>query len=305
MSGLGTIDVDMILDLFKGSRGPGYVLEFSDPRFAQFMREVAAVDIEAARYHTLDPSTGRRVRVSKGKRLRAFLASAPEPTVVKVLNALWQYRARYVDEGLYAPVPDGGERLAQVIRSLYGRPVDGMGRASTPSARPDTVHPEPSASRIAELLGEFQSIMQLDPQPRGYAFEAFLKAVFDAWGMQARRGWRNTGEQIDGSFLLGGEVYLVEAKWQATPSNAAALHAFQGKLEAGAEWTRGLFVSYSGFTPEALPAFVSRRVILMDGLDLYEALSRQLCMRTVVAEKVRRFSETRRPYVLVRELFPS
>lgn len=305
MSGLGPIEIDLILDLFEGSRGKGYVLEFSDRTFSAFMREVAAVDIEAPRYQATDLRTGGTSRASKGKRLRAFLASVPEPTVVKVLNGLWQYRARYVDEGRYAAVPDGGERLAQVIRSIYGKPVDGMGRAPTPSAKPDPLHPEPSTGRIAELLAQFQSIMQLDPQPRGYAFEAFLKAVFDAWGMQAKRGWRNTGEQIDGSFLLAGQVYLVEAKWQAAQSNAAALHAFQGKVEAGAEWTRGLFVSYSGFTTEALPAFVSRRVILMDGLDLYEALSRQLCMRTVIAEKVRHFSETRRPYVGVRELFPS
>jgi len=297
MSSLGQIDIDMILDLFEGSRGRGYVLEFSDRSFSTFMRDLAAVDIDAPRY--------RADGNSKGRRLRTFLATASEPTIVKVLNGLWQYRVRFAEEGRYAPVPDEGERLSQVIRSLHGSPLKGMGRAQKSPVKADTAHAGPSARRVGELLEEFRAIMALEPQPRGYAFESFLKALFDTWGMQARRGWRNTGEQIDGSFLLGEEVYLVEAKWQQAQSNAAALHAFQGKLEAGPGWTRGLFVSYSGFTLEALEAFVSRRVILMDGFDLHEILDRGLSVRAVLSEKVRRFSETRRPYVQVRELFPS
>ena len=38
MSSLGQIDIDMILDLFEGSRGRGYVLEFSDRSFSTLQR---------------------------------------------------------------------------------------------------------------------------------------------------------------------------------------------------------------------------------------------------------------------------
>jgi hypothetical protein len=47
--------------------------------------------------------------------------------------------------------------------------------------------------------------MQLAAQPRGYAFEKFLKDLFDTFGLQAREAFRLRGEQIDGSFLLGQE----------------------------------------------------------------------------------------------------
>jgi hypothetical protein len=51
------------------------------------------------------------------------------------------------------------------------------------------------------------------------------------------------------------------------------LHAFHGKLEQKAAWTRGLFISHSGFTKDGLHAFGhGERVVCMVGLDLYDAL---------------------------------
>jgi len=106
---------------------------------------------------------------------------------------------------------------------------------------------------LASLKAELLHVGDLPPHQRGYAFEAFLKRAFDASGLAAREPFRNTGEQIDGSFVLGDEVYLFEAKWQAALTPAADLHVFHGKLDQKAAWTRGLFVSFNGFTPEASP----------------------------------------------------
>ncbi|MFN4235884.1 MAG: restriction endonuclease [Vogesella sp.] len=116
--------------------------------------------------------------------------------------------------------------------------------------------------------------------------------------------FRLRGEQIDGSFVLQGETYLVEAKWQSAPTGAADLHAFHGKIEQKAAWCRGLFVSNSGFTSDGLVAFgKGKRVICMDGLDLYEALDRELPLNHVLERKVRRAAETGYPFEQVRDLF--
>ncbi|MGY3362469.1 hypothetical protein ACVWZK_009132 [Bradyrhizobium sp. GM0.4] len=40
------------------------------------------------------------------------------------------------------------------------------------------------------------------------------------------RSCRLVGEQIDGSFLLGDETYLLEAKWQNEQTGIGELHAF-------------------------------------------------------------------------------
>jgi len=51
-------------------------------------------------------------------------------------------------------------------------------------------------------------------QARGYAFERFLKNLFDVWSLDARGSFKLVGEQIDGSFLHGSSVYLIEARWR-------------------------------------------------------------------------------------------
>jgi predicted protein tyrosine phosphatase len=147
---------------------------------------------------------------------------------------------------------------------------------------------------------------KLEPHARGYAFETLLRDLFNVFGLQAREPFRLRGEQIDGSFVLQGETYLIEAKWQADKTGVADLHTFHGKLEQKAAWTRGLFVSNSGFTEDGLVAFgKGKRVICMDGLDLYETLSRELPLNHVLESKVRRAAETGLPFARVRELFPA
>ncbi|WP_232440920.1 restriction endonuclease [Burkholderia ubonensis] len=144
----------------------------------------------------------------------------------------------------------------------------------------------------------------LPPHPRGYAFEAWLKEAFDCFGLEAREPFRHRGEQIDGSFVLQGETYLVEAKWQSEQTGAADLHAFHGKVDQKAAWARGLFVSNSGFTADGLAAFGrGKRVICMDGLDLFDALDRQLPLNHVLERKVRRAAESGLPFERVRDLF--
>ena len=51
--------------------------------------------------------------------------------------------------------------------------------------------------------------------------------------------FRNKGEQIDGSFVLQSETYLLEARWESAKTSAADLHAFHGKLEQKAAWAPG------------------------------------------------------------------
>ena len=159
--------------------------------------------------------------------------------------------------------------------------------------------------KLANLKAELISLSDLTPQARGYAFEKFLKQLFDAYGLAAHDPFRLRGEQIDGSFQFANEVYLVEAKWQDQPIGVAELHTFHGKIEQKAAWTRGLFVSNSGFTDDGMVAFGrGKRVICMDGYDLYETLDREIPLNHVLERKVRRAAETGSPFIRVRDLFP-
>ncbi len=148
----------------------------------------------------------------------------------------------------------------------------------------------------------------LKSQERGYAFEGFLSELFALYKLVPRGAFRLVGEQIDGSFHLKNEFYLLEAKWQDPRVGVAELLTFNGKVEGKAQWSRGLFVSYSGFSEDGLHAFAQGRrtsIICMDGLDLSHVLSGRIDFVEVIERKARRAAETNRAFVPVRDLFGS
>jgi hypothetical protein len=155
------------------------------------------------------------------------------------------------------------------------------------------------------LIDRLIGLGKLKPQDRGLQFEGFLTDLFAAYELAPRGAFRLTGEQIDGSFRLNSETYLVEAKWHGPQIGFADLMTFSGKVSGKAAWARGLFVSNSGFTIDGLEAFSRGRqtnLICMDGLDLYEMLARRVSLTAVLEAKARRAAETNRACVPVREL---
>lgn len=161
------------------------------------------------------------------------------------------------------------------------------------------------ATKAQELATLLIEITKLDPQIRGLRFEGFLNELFMSFGLAPRSAFRLVGEQIDGSFKLQEQTYLVEAKWHHPKIGFADLMTFSGKVAGKAAWSRGLFVSYSGYTAEGLEAFSRGRqtnLICVDGLDLYEILSRKVSLVAVLEEKARRAAETNRAFVAIRDL---
>lgn len=289
MPNIRAIDMMFLDDLFE--MGGGYVLNFSNSTFSRFFADELNVDID-------DPMYAEQGG-SKGKRLRCFLQKVDVLTVIRTLKALWEYReAIRQRDGKPETVQNAQGRLLSLINRLEGKP----------DAQPAGQAPQPAFDRpkLIALRNDLIGFVQLTPQARGYAFESLLRDLFNVFGLEAREPFRLKGEQIDGSFLLQGETYLVEAKWQEAQTGVADLHTFHGKLEQKAAWTRGLFVSNSGFTEDGLIAFGrGKRVVCMDGLDLFETLSRELPLNHVLERKVRRAAETGLPFARVRDLFPT
>jgi len=193
------------------------------------------------------------------------------------------------------------------LPNAHGRFLELLARiGDTPApAKPSpTVEPNFAKANYAELQASLLFLGTMAAQARGFAFEKYLKQLFDAFDLEARSAFRIVGEQIDGSFLLGDETYLLEAKWQNEQTGIGDLHAFHGKLDQKAAWARGLFVSYSGFSDQGLQAFGrGKRVICLDGADLAEAFTRALGLPDVLNRKVRRAAETGAAFVRVRDLF--
>lgn len=268
------------------------MLDFSDASFANFFASELKVNIDDRKYAVNGGS--------KGKRLRYFLQSCDDATAVLTLTALWEHRSEHLARtGGEDPVVNAESRYQGLITRLSGR--------ATPQASGRSANAGPvDKQQIAKIKADLLQVTSLGPHARGYALEGFLKGLFNAFGLAAQDPFRLKGEQIDGSFLLGTDVYLLEAKWHGQPIGVAELHTFHGKIEQKAAWTRGLFVSNSGFSEDGLVAFGrGKRVICMDGLDLYEMLDREIPLDQVLERKVRRAAETGMPFLRVRDLFPS
>lgn len=288
MSRVTTIDMLLVKDLFQGD--PGYVLNFSNATIAEFFARELGVDIYDQKY--------AKNGTSKFNRLRCYLQDVDAKAAARTLTALWDYReAVRQSERRDEIVPDARARLMDLVRRLDG---------GKPPESQQPAKPKMDKALLERLSGELLKVSQVQPpQKRGYAFETFLKDLFDAYGMIARASFRLVGEQIDGSFVLSDEPYLLEAKWQNGYTDAADLHAFHGKCEQKASWTRGLFLSQTGFSEQGLVAFgKGKRLICMDGLDLFDTLRRGLHLQDVLLAKVRRAGEQGTPFVRVRDLFP-
>lgn len=141
------------------------------------------------------------------------------------------------------------------------------------------------------------AMKSMAPHPRGFRFETWLAELFSSFRLAPRSSFRNTGEQIDGSFRLNDEFYLMEAKWHQNRTPAADLHIFEGKLSTKAIWTRGVFISWMGFSPEGLAAFgKGKRVICVSGYDLYHSLSHRIALPELLDAKLRHAAETGETY---------
>ncbi len=290
MARIGMMDKLLIEDVFD--MGGGYVLDFSNPTFTQFFTDEIGVDIDEAQYFASGSS--------KAKRFRCFLRLADDKTAAKAIKALWEYRELKRLQARHPENVEGAQhRVEALLKTLGG--VSNQGQASLA----EQTHSAVEKAKLAKIKENLLGLHQLAAQARGYAFETFLKELFDAFGLAAREAFRLRGEQIDGSFQLGHETYLLEAKWQNPQTGVADLHAFHGKLEQKASWTRGLFVSNSGFTEDGLAAFgKGKRLVCVDGLDLYDIMHRGIPLGEALERKIRRAAETGHPFARIRDLYP-
>lgn len=93
-------------------------------------------------------------------------------------------------------------------------------------------------------------------QKRGRAFERILNGMLSKEEMEPRTSMRPSGEEIDGSFAIGENFYLLEAKWHSSPIPASSLYAFKGKVDGKITGTVGVFFSMSDYSKEAVDALL-------------------------------------------------
>lgn len=261
----------------------GYLLDFSDRTITYFFDEELNIDIDDEQY--------KEDGTSKAKRVRCLLKKVDADTALRILDKLWLYKMSIDPSG-------STENLAEyqaLIESI--KTSDDNSSAGLP--------PKNSFTGIdyRHLTLEMDRIKLLKPHPRGYEFEIWLNELFKVFRMDPRGSFRNVGEQIDGSFRMDGSHYLMEAKWHNKETPASDLHSFQGKLNGKASWTRGVFISWHGFSREGLRAFGNgNRIVCISGKDIHQCLKSRIPFPVLLEAKLRHASETGQCYIAYEDI---
>jgi hypothetical protein len=85
-----------------------------------------------------------------------------------------------------------------------------------------------------------------DRAKAGLKLERLLWRLLDLHRLRPTAGFRVEGQQLDGSFKLGGFVYILEAKWTGKKVSGKDLSWADKKVSDKSRHTRGVFISIAG-----------------------------------------------------------
>jgi hypothetical protein len=258
--------------------GSGYVLNFSNRTFREFILDSTGKDIDEDRYNYASGS--------KANRLRAFWQKETNAVVGKLMSDLLDYT------GERSPL-EGDCRLI-VARLLHNGSVTHAKTVSFSAVEDSSALLQPS-QKLARLRDDFlQLAAQSDRAKAGFALERLLNELFGLFQLHPRQPFRVVGEQIDGSFELDNQIYLLELKWEKGPLPEAPLLVFRGKIEGKSTFTRGVFLALNDISADAKDAVTrgkSPSFFVMNGHDLMMILSDAISLPDYLRKRVRLLAE--------------
>src|SRR5271170_8041584 len=255
----------------------GYVLDFTNQSFAEFVRDGTGRDIYDSRY---DYQRG-----SKANRMRAFWQKEDNALVGKLMGDILDYRGE--------PGPLDETCRLIVYRLLHKTPVN---RTDTgPQHKEQSPQHHERSRLLGELKEEFSRLsVESDRSKAGLALERLINRLFDVFQLRPRQPFRVVGEQIDGSFELDGQIYLLESKWENDPLPEADLLVFRGKIEGKSTFTRGVFIALNDISIPARDAITRGKApsfFVMNGHDLMMILSEAISLTDFLRKRVRLLAE--------------
>jgi hypothetical protein len=244
--------------------GSGYVLDFSNRTFDEFIADSTGCEIYDSCY---DCGSG-----SKANRLRKFWQVEENGVVGKLMSDILEYGTEKILFGEKQDLEASCHRI--VARLLQKDPIP---EARAADQRNESASEPRRYRELAQLKEEFLRLaIESDRSKAGLALEKLLNRLFGLFELRPRQGFRVVGEQIDGSFELDEEIYLVESKWENNALPEADLLVFRGKIEGKSTFTRGVLIALNDVSKEARDAITRGKApsfFVMNGHDLMMVLS--------------------------------
>lgn len=274
MSCILQIEKQILEDLF-GMKS-GYVLDFSNRTFKEYIFDTLGIDVYE-RY--------AEGNLSKAKIMRRLYQDLSDQQLAMLLKAFLDY----IEEFGHSNDANRMKKAWKIVERLSGeRMRDDNGDEG------NGFNFKYFLKRLIDL-----SSSETSKQNKGYEFEKYLRDLFDAAGLKPRESYRVKGEQIDGSIEFNGNVYLVEAKWTGGPVNRSDLVVFADKVSRKSKFTRGIFVSHSGYVENAVETYAigkTPEIILIDMKEMTWALENGIDIEDILSKKVRKLIEEGKIY---------
>ena len=255
--------------------GGGYVLNFTNREFEEFMKDVVSYNIYQ-KYPGL----------SKAKMLRRFIEDESDAYVGKMIILLINYmKSNSLDKNI---------AQEDIVRLYdFGRKKLGKGSVS----HQNTITSPNNALKVdfEHLKRDLLNIEKKQTQQqKGYAFEIYLKHLFEAFNLDVRASYRTENDQIDGSFILNGNTVLIEDKYRTTEISKDDLLLFSHKIETKSPFTKGVFVTLSRPSDKVIEYFYdkSSRFILFTVEEIYILLENKNSLINILTKKFRHLEET-------------
>jgi len=261
----------------------GYVLDFSNRTFQEFILENLNVDIYNAKYSYYSGS--------KANRLRALWTKESNRVVGELTDKLLEYwkEKRLIKNQLNTL---SEEALYDSCKSIADR-LKGTLQADTKQSNRESEF----IQKRRNLLDTFDNFSALssasDMRRRGYLLEELLENTFRLYDVKTENAFKrnNGGEQIDGAFSLEGWHYIVECKWTEKLADIRQLDSLYGKLSRSGKQTMGLFLSINGWSDNVVTLLKQnpdKSIVLMDGYDLRCTLNEQIDvnLKNLILKKV-------------------
>jgi len=254
----------------------GYVLDFSNRDFEEFMKDVVKYNIYA-KYPGL----------SKAKMLREFIKDEAETYVGKAIVMLINHMN---DNSL---ITSNNKEKADILYELGKRL---LGKTDTQTQQKKHT-PEPNKKQEVDFDSLNKSLLELEnipnPQTRGYSFEKYLNNLFKSFGLDPHASYRTVFDQIDGSFILDGNTILIEAKYRTNAIPKDDLILFTQKIESKSHFSKGLFITYSRVDEKAIEYFTDRssRIVVLTVEELFIMCQNKISLQKVLQGKFRVLDE--------------
>ncbi|MBE9200386.1 MULTISPECIES: hypothetical protein [unclassified Nodularia (in: cyanobacteria)] len=258
LTSIEKIKLEKILEM-----GSGYVLDFGNRTFQEFILENQNIDIYDEKYNYQSGS--------KANRLRAFWKEEANPIVGELLEKLleyWRVKKLIAQQSISPEEESLFNECQNITERLKG---DAVKKCK------DSRKKEEFSLLRSDLLLEFNRFASLtnleDKKQRGFLLEVLLGRIFSLYEIPTKDSFKRNegGEQIDGAFKFENWFYLVECKWTQKLTDIRELDSLYGKINRSGKQTLGLFLSINGWSKNVCPLLKhnpDKSIILMDGYDL-------------------------------------